>query len=229
MTQIILNIVFSLVALMPASDMRAFHAGFFHKTLENGNADSVSGEIYIAFPNRTYIQISEPIEQIMVLKSDEMMIYYPESNKGFDYLNVSPLSTSWLLALGKGTIDDILEDYKLEKIESNRYGDTSISLWQLRGNKNKPKLKIKVFEYDNRLQKLVLIKDKDTLATNYYKNYIEIAKNFYFPTKIESIANSKDGQFREIIRFDSPEALIRPPAEIIDFHFPPDAKVKKYE
>lgn len=214
---------------MPASDMRAVHAGFFHKTMENGTADSVSGEIYIAFPSRTYIHISDPIEQIMVLTSDRMMIYYPKSKKGFDYLDGSPLSTSWLMALGKGTIGDILKDYEIERISSSNRGDTSISVWQPKENKKKRKLQIRVFEYDNLLRKLVFTNDNDTLATNYYDDYVEIAEDFYFPTKIESINNSNGEQYRETIRFDNPEALVRPPAKIIDFHFPPDAKVKTYE
>ncbi len=222
--------IITMLALLPAQDMKGIQAGFFHILDDGRSIDSASGEIFIVFPSLTHIHITRPVNQIMRISTDEMIIYYPDTKEAFVYENPSPLSTAWLLNLGKGTIENTFEGMKLKLLNQYTIANQQISIWEKPKKKKEPLLRIKVIKEDGLLKQLVFFNENgETLAVNKYENYEQIADTFYIPTHIESITHTSDGVSRELIKLKSPRALERIPEGIIDFTIPPDAKTQTYD
>ena len=220
----------TMLALLPAGDMNAIQSGFFHILDDGRSADTARGEIYIVFPALTHIHITQPVNQIMRISTDEMIIYYPDTKEAFVYKNPSPISTSWLTNLGKGAIENTFEGIGLKSLNKYSIADKEVSFWEKPKKKKEPLLRIRVIKENGLLSKLVFFnEDGETLAVNNYGDYKQIADTFYLPTHIENVTNTTTGKSREIIILSSPEALSRAPAEIIDFKIPPDAHINTYE
>ena len=218
------------IALLPAEDMKGIHAGFYHQIIEQNSVDSARGEIFIAFPSLVHIHITSPVNQIMRLTSDQMIIYYPDSREGFVYNNASPLNTTWLMTIGTGKAESIFEGMKLKLLTHYSRGDSEIWMWERPRNKKSPLLRIKMLKINDLLRTIIFFNENgETLAVNRYNNYEMIADTFYLPTHIESITHTQQGTSREIVDLTDPEALPVLPQNVIDFTIPPDARVKTYE
>ena len=217
------------ISSLYSQQIKGIHAQFERKIIEDTSIDSISGEIYIAFPNLVYIRISNPLDQIMVLTEDEMKIYYPNRNVGFRYISSSLLSTGWLVALCRGRLDDLLPRLNLKLFETKTHGETTVTIWKPIKRKSRKKFAIEVHKSGGLVRKIVTMAKKDTLAINIYKKYELVSKNFYFPILIVNDTYSGKAITREIIKLSNPEVLERIPQDIVDFQFPPDARIKIYK
>lgn len=103
----------------------------FVREYNNGpTKERSSGKIYYHRSGKLVINVTDPLEQIMVFSEKTLVIYYPEDKRAFQIESEMPFSLPFVSALiGSFRPNYGLDDmgYKLEHTE--RKGDTLISHW----------------------------------------------------------------------------------------------------
>lgn len=195
---------------------------------ENGK-EIVEGKIYyLTQMEKLVIKVNHPVKQIMTIKGNETILYYPDTRKAFRITSQIPNSMPFFQLF----IGVIKEDYGLTDLgytfaNYKRKGNKLISHWNPPKNLSRFLGEI-VLEYvDN---KLVYVESKNfkgkIISKAFYKNHISFGSN-YFPLEISVTKNTKLHSSVEKIVYKNIKFNSSLPQNIINFKLPPDVKVKE--
>lgn len=195
------------------------------------NKDIVEGKIYYqAKTDKLVVVVDRPLKQFMILKGNEIIIYYPDRLKAFRITSQNPSSMPFFQLF----IGVIKEDYGLTDLgytfaSYDRKGNKLISYW------NPPKslsrfLGEMVLEYEN--NRLVYAESKNSkgkiVSKAFYKNHILYGGN-YFPLEISVTKDFKLDSSVEKIIYRSVKFNTSLPQDIVNFKLPPEVEVEEIE
>jgi len=204
---------------------------FQREHIEKGRREIVKGKIYYQFPSKTVIKVIEPINQQMIVKEKEMIIYYPENQKAFRITSsLYPFSMPFFQAF----IGVVKEDYGLTEMgytlkNYERKGDTLISYWSPPKNLSKLLGEITLEYKENKLTRLEIRAPKGNLISQtLFKNHI-IYGSIWFPLEISISRYLNSGPSFEKVVYSNPQFNAPLPPEIVNFKIPANVKVKEVE
>jgi|GEM_PF-2530371 len=203
----------------------------FSRTVEEGGATSHSeGRIYYQSEGKLYVRVQSPVNQWLIHSTKNLLIYYPEKNKGYRYNNVRSNNVPFFDAF----ISHYKEDFGLSQLGFSMVGDTVrndtlFTRWEHQG-KGKKKAGDFILGYHEK--KIVYAEAKtrsgETLRKTRFGNHFQYEARFY-PKDIElrtyrdngSLESKSEIQYRDV-RFNQ-----ELPETVKDFSVPEDAKIEE--
>src|SRR5262249_510936 len=122
-----LCLVFTSVLLLTgfsAQPNRALVVDFVrHLDLPGQPRESVYGVLYYQSPQSALIEVTKPVHQWMVFKRQELLLYYPEENKGFRITSqMNPLTLPFVTAFVAASQENygmVDLGFKIGSVQSN--------------------------------------------------------------------------------------------------------------
>lgn len=226
---IFLFIIFLNIQYAFCQMLKTFSAEFTRETIERNKKERVEGKIYYRSDFKELIFcVSDPINQWMILKGNETLIYYPDSRQAFKINSQIPS----IMPFFEATLAAIDEDCSLKKMgyefsHYERKGDILISYW-------KPDKKLsKIFgecilAYQR--NQLIYLEMKGPNSQSFsrieYANYIK-HENIYFPLEIMIIKKKHSDNGMEKIIYKNPVFNSPLPLEVINFKIPEATIIKE--
>ncbi|MBM2815429.1 MAG: hypothetical protein HW421_2191 [Ignavibacteria bacterium] len=163
-----------------------FSAEFERESLENGSLLKTKGSVYFSATS-VYIEVSEPLKQIVKIDSNLMVLYYPDEKKGlkissevpFTIPIISPFLSALRPDFGLQFLGFSMKDYQL-------IGDTLLTKWEPIKMDSELHEKFTLKTIKNRLISVV-IQDKETERTikkMLFDNHILIEKESWIPRSV---------------------------------------------
>jgi len=202
----------------------------FKREYKEGNKNEITkGNIYYqAILKEVVIKVEYPINQWMILKGNEMIIYYPNELQAFLIISQNPMSMPFFQAFIQVVKEDYgLSDFGYTFTNFKREGNILISYWE------PPKILSKLLgkfalKYED--NKLIYTEIKDAkgeiLSKTYFKNHIIFGAT-YFPLEVSIVKNTRLSSTLETVIYKNPQFNSPIPQEIIAFKIPLDVKVKE--
>ncbi|TES92057.1 MAG: hypothetical protein E3J87_06280 [Candidatus Cloacimonadota bacterium] len=208
--------------------LKSIQIDFEKHSREKDRQEIIKGTVYFQASGKIVVFVREPVNQWMIYRKDELIIYYPVEKRGFCFTTRFPPYPSFFQAfLGAVKEDYGLTDigYTLSNHEIN--ADTLTTWW------NPPKRLSK--QLGNFI--LVYVSNKITYAESrksdgsissksFYDNHITHGVN-YFPLKISTVRYAEADSSLENIFYNNPQFNINLPDIVKNFKLPSDAEIKK--
>jgi hypothetical protein len=198
---------------------------FSRSVVEDFSADSVRGEFYYLGGSNMFIEVHEPIHQIMTFAKKAMTLYYPESQKAFRFKSSNPM----ILPLVPGLKTAIRADYGLIEMgfklaDQEMHGDTLISYWvhpKMRENLGA----FKIVEVNDRLAYTEYeIPSLSIRNITTFSDHLEIS-GMIFPTTIVSDISNAESFVIEKVKLWDLQANLTIPDHILTFSIPKDVDI----
>lgn len=205
---------------------------FFTRTVEKPtSSDRSEGEIYYQADGSLYLKVDEPVNQWMVWSKDNLLVYYPEKNNGYRYLNVRSKNLPFFDAF----ISHYKEDFGLSDLgftlEGNSTrGDTLITKWEPEDKKIKKVYgKFLLGSYNNRIiSAQAYNKQGGLLRESYFSDHIAF-NGKYYPRTIRLISHIKGQVQTEIVHYSNIQFNVQIPQRIQDFAVPQNANIREID
>ena len=188
------------------------------------------GNIYYQTPNKIILQVKKPIHQWIVIEETQMVLYYPNENKGFKIKSKIP----FFLPFFQMFIGSFKENYGLSEIgyTITRYEkreDTLFTYWKPPNNLSNI-LGEALTIYISRKLVYVELKNANGRVINKtsYSNHIYY-NGIYFPLNISIIHYNKQDSIVENVIYRDPKFNIPLPPEALNFTIPSNAQIKEIE
>ncbi|HEC78904.1 MAG TPA: hypothetical protein ENI34_07155 [candidate division WOR-3 bacterium] len=197
-------------------------------TEDETGSELICGTIYHKIPHIFFIQVSEPINQIVISQPETLIIYYPEDTLVFKFSTDS----SFAVTLLQPFLGALKEDYGLTDLgyQLSRYerrGDTLMTWWRPSG---KPRTDLNKFflVYISNAVHYVELKRKDgtPICTSRYGEHLKYG-DYYFPLEISTVYYEDGDSTIEKIKFFNPGFNIELPETVLNFKPPPGVKIEK--
>lgn len=197
---------------------------------EKNVVEIVKGDIYYQAPTNLILKVTDPIHQWMIFEGNEMIIYYPDENRGFQIISQNPISLPFFqVFVGVAREDYGLTDVGYVFSNHEKRGDTLLSYWNPPKSLSKRLGKFILMHISNKLVYTELKKaDGIILSKSFYSDHINYGAT-YFPLKISTIQYTKTDSTVEKIAYSNPQFNIPLPREVVNFKIPLDAEMKKVE
>ena len=203
---------------------------FQRKVVESDSTEIVKGIAYYQAPQKMFVQVQYPVNQIMLINGGTMLIYYPVEQKAFRIKAKGPIPMPFIQTV----LSVMKDDYGLTEMgytlaKHEKKGETLYTYWD-------PPRKLK-----KHLGRFVLGTVKDALvytetraakgkatAKSFYKNHIELAGR-RFPLEIHSeiIAGSK--HTKEFVSYRDVKLNVSLPDKVVNFQIPDSVPVKEVD
>ena len=203
----------------------------FERTIKHKNkVDVIRGTIFFDADKLTvFVKITDPINQIMFLKGNELTIYYPDDKKAFKIITKTLMTLPFFqIFLGAVQEDFGLSQMGYKLVKSEKKGDTLVMIWKPPKALEKFVGKYKVTYKNGRLFSAESTGVKTGKKVQlFFANYFKF-KNFSFPGKISKKVLDKDGNIVQLetvtyrnFKIDNPF-----PNSVADFKVPSDIKIR---
>ena len=206
-------------------DPVTFTARFERTTFEGKIVEIARGTLFYQKGGKVTLEVTFPLNQIMVIDDKLMLIYYPDENKGFRIESTIPFSLPFLNA--------VLAPFKplwgLSKLGLKllRYEKEGGKLYTYWGSpKRSDRLLVLVMDGEKLIYTETQLADGRPILRTWYHRHIKY-KGRFIPVDLstEKVINGKSIRehivFREM-KFDSPI-----PQHILNFRIPATAEVKE--
>ncbi len=222
---VILNRVHAQNPSISTDNFSTLYGHFSRNVQEDVSSDSVQGEFYYLGGSNMFIEVHEPIHQIMTFTKKAMTLYYPESKQAFRFKSSNPM----ILPLVPGLKTAIQADYGLTDMgfklgDREMHGDTLVSFWY------HPKVKkkfgeFKIVEVNDRLAYTEYeIPELSIRNVTQFSEYVDVA-GLVFPTSINSDISNADSFVIEKVTLWDLDANLKIPDRILKFSIPKDVDI----
>jgi len=228
---IILAILLSLNIALPTSKLPdTISLKFERKVLQNNTTEIIKGIAYYQYPHRVFLEVQQPIKQIMIVEKGLLTIYYPQDNKAFRIKSKGPIPMPFIQAILSAMKDDygLTEmGYTLSKHEKRQ--NMLCTLW------DPPKTQKK------RMGKFILGTEKGlltyaealdpngkTVIKSFYKKHIEF-NGRHFPLESRSEINQESKISQEYVIYNDVKFNTALPNNVISFSLPDSVSIREIE
>ena len=203
---------------------------FERKTVQDDSTEIVKGIAYYKAPQRVFIQVQEPINQIMFIDQKVMLIYYPVEKKAFRIKTKGPIPMPFVQTILSVMKDDFgLTEMGYTLAKHERKGDTLYTYWD-----PPDKLKKNVGKFILGTTNGVLVYAEarepkgEVAGKSFYKKHTELAGK-YFPLEIRSEIHDGSKCIEEHVSYSDVKLNISPPDGTVNFKLPDSVPVKEVE
>lgn len=224
-----LMLAFGLVA-DEAQKLDTIFLKFERKVVRSGSTEIVKGRAYYQSPQKLFVEVQEPIDQIMLIDGGVMLIYYPVEQKAFRIKSKALFSMPFIQAI----LSVMKDDYGLTEIgytlsKHEKKGDTLYTHW------NPPrKLKKHLGKFTLGTANGVLVyaearnpKGKTVVKSSFSK-HVELAGK-QFPLEVRSEIFDKSGRTEEFVSYSDVKLNIPLPEKVTSFKLPDSIRVDEVE
>ncbi len=189
--------------------------------------DVVSGHLYFRQPFWMYVDVSSPVQQIMLSQRHQLLIYYPDQKKAFRIRTKKdnpPIFVQGLLA-------SLKEDYGLEELGytltgHKTIGDTLVTIWAPPADKAKVLGQFVLKIVNNRLvEARTQSANGKTKTVSTYKQYTQIGR-FSLPQHITTVTEDPWHRKKEVLFYKNIRVNEAIPDSLLHFTIPPKIPVK---
>jgi outer membrane lipoprotein-sorting protein len=231
MHQIILAIILVLSGVLPISQMPdTISLKFERKIVQNNSTEVVKGIAYYKAPQRLFIEVQQPLKQIMIVEKNVLTIYYPIENKAFHFKSKGPIPMPFIQAILFAMKDDYgLSELGYNLTKNEKKGNTLYTYW------DPPK------EYKKQMGRFILGTENGllnyaealnpkgkTVIKSFYQKHIEFnGKHFPLEARSEIIEGSK--RTEEYVTYSDVKFNVSIPQEVVSFKLPDSVPIKEIE
>jgi outer membrane lipoprotein-sorting protein len=202
---------------------------FVREVTRDQKTEKTAGVIYYT-PQKTILEITHPLNQWMILKAGEIIIYYPDEKKAVKIKSSGPVQLPFLqsfLGVIEGNMGLSSLGFKLK--ESKIKGDLLLTYWQPPA------------ELEKSWGECVLIFEKNKIISSEFKTpagkvFIktsyrqhQVYQNMFFPLEVAITQFLKTGPVKEKINYSNPSFDQSFPPKIINFSLPAEVEMKELE
>ena len=229
---ITLLLILFLTHMLHAAPLKNISLNFTRELTENEKTEHIVGILHHDVKTaRVAVEVTQPVNQIMVAKDNILEIYYPEEKQAFRFISKGPVPLPLVESIIQATQAvyglTALMGYTLDKHD---VVDGVIYTYWDPPEKEKDTLGIIIL--GKRDDKLISAEVKNPeghlIARTLYQNHKKIGIN-YIPMKVTSSAY---GTKSEVLRYEkivysNPQANVDPPNPMLNFTIPESVKVKE--
>ncbi len=204
---------------------------FERKVVQNNDTtEVVKGIAYYQAPKKVFIEVQDPVSQIMFVDGGVMLVYYPVEKKAFRIKAKNSIPMPFI----QGILSVMKDDYGLTEMgytlmRHEKKGDTLYTYW------SPPKeLKEYMGTFILGTTNGVLIyaesrklKEKAT-AKSFYSKHIELAGK-QFPMEVRSEIVDGASRIEELVSYSDVKLNISLPDKVTSFKIPDSIPVKEVE
>lgn len=202
----------------------------FNREYKDKNKIEITkGDIYYeSMFKKVVIKVDYPINQWMILKGNETIIYYPNELKAFRIISQNPVSIPFFQAF----IQVIKEDYGLSDFgytftSFTKEKNILVSYWHPPNYLSKFLGKFTLKFEDNKIIYVEIENaNGEVLSEAYFKNHVLYGAT-YFPLEITIVKNARINSIVEKIIYKNPQFNSPIPQEVNSFKIPDGVKVKE--
>lgn len=203
---------------------------FERKVVQGSSTEVAKGIAYYQSPQRVFIEVRDPIRQIMVINGKVMLIYYPVEKKAFRIKAKCSIPMPFIqtvLSAMKGDYGLTEMGYTLAKHEAK--GDMLYTYWA-----PPPSLKKRLGEFvlgtTNGLLAYAEARNPNGRAAvkSFYKKHTKLAGK-YFPLEVHSEVYAGSYRIEEYVIYSDVEFNISLPDRVVNFELPDSISVKEVE
>jgi outer membrane lipoprotein-sorting protein len=214
---------------------KTFTAEFQRETIENNELLSTKGSIFFYLPYNVLIDVNEPLNQIMKIDSNLMLIYYPEENKATKIKSNEPLTLPIISPFFSATKNDFglsLIGYSIK--DYNMISDTLITKWINPNIDDEKSLYFIIKSFNNSISEVAVYKSNSNkiikrMIFNSYVSYVTINNEISFPQELVIYDNEDSEQIVETITLKNIKIDIQLPDSVINFKIPSNAEVEEVQ
>ena len=212
--------------------IKTLSASFQREEIENDRLLKTEGTIFFSIPDRVWIVVKKPVNQIIKIDSTFMLIYYPANNLAFKINSKNSFSSSFISPFIASLRSDYgLSDlnYQMKKFEMVL--DTLITEWHPH-EQDKKKLGTTIIKMvSNKINQVIILdtSNKNSLQKFVFKNYILINNIHWVPNSVTTFKNVSKNQFFDKVELKNIYIDAALPDSIIGFTIPPNATIKEYK
>ena len=203
---------------------------FERKVVQGDSTEIVKGMAYYQDPGKVFIDVKDPVSQIMVILGNVMHIYYPAEQKAFRIIARGPIPMPLVQAILSTMKDDygLTEmGYTLGKHESK--GNVLYTYWN---PPRKLKKHLGQFILGTTDDRVVYAEARDpkgkTTAKSFYRKHMELAGKF-FPLEVHSDFYGGPEHVEEYVLYSDVELNVPLPEAIVNFKIPDSIPVEEVE
>ena len=215
---------------LPGLPVKTLIVGFERHSVQNGVSETTRGTIFFRAQALTLVHIQTPVNQWMLHRDQEMLIYYPDEQKAF---RITSTQIPFFVSFFQAFLGVLLEDFGLTSIgytlaRCDQQGDVLISHW------NPPAAAVKslgsfLLEYQaNRLVRVELNDPRGQLVSRTLFRNHQPYGNIDFPGEILS-ERFQGMKGTETVLFIEPRFNVELPAEAVNFSIPAGVSVKEVQ
>ena len=216
-------------SIIDAKVFKTIQVKFRKELFKKNQKEIAKGTIYYETGKKIYLKVYHPVNQWMVIKDNNLIIYYPDEKKAFKIIAKVPFT----LPFFQQFVAVVEEDYGLSKlryklIHNKVTNNILYAYWK------PPEILSKQtgnFILGYKKNKLVYAETKNKINKQivkvYYSNHIKY-KNIFFPLKIKTVQYYKKKElFKEIIIYKKPVFDNPIPMEVQKFKIPENINIKE--
>ena len=229
---ITLLLILSLTHALYAAPLKTLSLDFTRELTENNKTEKITGTLhYDVKPARVVVEVSKPIEQIMVVKGKVLEIYYPIDKQAFRFISQGRIPLPFIESIiqttqaeyGLTTIGYTLNKHDVvDKVLYTYWKPPEKAKEQLLGT-------IILGMRDDKLISAEVKNPKEhIIARSLYKNHSKIGV-YFIPMSVTSStygAKSEVIQHEKIV-YSNPQVNVETPNPILNFTIPDSVDVKE--
>ena len=225
-----LLLTFLLCTVDAAAPLRILSLDYTRELTENDKTERTAGTLhYDVNAARVVVEVTEPLQQIMVVTDKVMEIYYPEDKQAFRFIFEGRIPLPFVESIIQSTqVEYGLADIGYSLAKHDVADEVLYTHWDP-PDKTADKLGTVIIGMrdDRLLSTEVKNPNGDTIATSRYQNHSKIGINF-IPMKVTSSTygtNSKVAQHERIV-YSNPQVNAEEPNPLLNFTIPESAEVR---
>jgi outer membrane lipoprotein-sorting protein len=227
----ILALILTLNTVLPVSQMpETISLKFERKVVQNNSTEIVKGIAYYKAPHRVFIEVQQPLKQIMIVEKDVLTIYYPVENKAFHIKSKGPIPMPFIQAILSAMKDDYgLSEAGYNLTKTEKKGNILYTYWDP-PKEHKKKMGRFILGTENGLLNYAEALDPKgkTVIKSFYQKHIEFnGKHFPLEARSEIIEGSK--RTEEYVTYSDVKFNVSLPQEVVSFRLPDSVQVKEIE
>lgn len=217
-----------LAGTVSAQSLTSLQVSFARSVNGGTQTEVMRGTAYYEAPRKIWVQLVEPVNQMMAITERGMLVYYPDARRAFRILSDVPSSLPFIqLFIGATKPDMGLSETGFTLSESQTRGDTLFTHWR-------PPDKVKRAVGNATLaivrDRFVSITMRDAAGTTVMKatcsDHLRHGAT-YFPMMLVIESHEQDGVTVEEVRYSEPVFDEPLPPSITGFALPDDVEVKE--
>ena len=224
---------FLLCTALYAAPLKTLSLDFTRELTENNKTETTTGTLhYDVKAARVVVEVTEPLQQIMVVQDKVLEIYYPIENQAFRFIAKGRIPLPFVESIIQSTQAEhglTTVGYSLDRHEI--IDDMLYTYWT---PPEKAEDKLGTIILGSRADRLISAEVKTSdgklAAKSIYRNHTKLGDN-YIPMEVTSSLYGPKSEVieHERVVYSNPQPNIQPPSLILQFEIPKSAKVKEIE
>ena len=214
-----------------AAPLETFSLDFTRELTENNKTEIIAGTLhYDVKAARVVVEVTEPLNQIMVVQEEVIEIYYPIENQAFRFIAKGRIPLPFVESILQST----QSEYGLTSIgySLDRHEIADDVLYTYWTSPEKAKDKLGTIVLGSRAGRLISTEvktsDDKLTAKSIYRHHTKLGDS-YIPMEVTSSLYGPKSEVleHEHVVYSNPQLNPQPPPPILQFEIPVSAKVKE--